>query len=80
MKELVHLVIEYEGPILCGRLFGVSWLVKGRLDMARLVRTYIAHPNLTDYHQYNEKDLYQWCPDCIKHPEVIIAKLNETNV
>jgi len=66
MKDLVHLVTSYREPTLCGNLFGASWLVS----------TYIVHPNLNEYTIQD----YKWCPDCLKHPEVVMARLNGTNV
>jgi len=34
------------------------------------IDAYLKNPNLDGY----------WCPDCINHPDLVMARLNRTNV
>jgi len=38
------------------------------------ISTYIQNPS------WDYTISYAWCPDCIKHPDVIMATLNRSNV
>jgi len=69
MKRM-HLRLDYAygKPPLCGK----------QSNNYQYVETYLKYPNLNDYYHYNKG--YEWCQDCITHPDVIMARLNETNV
>jgi len=36
--------------------------------------------HITTYINYLNPRSYRWCPDCVKHPDLVMARLNETNV
>jgi len=71
MKK-VHLTLKYNfgygRPTLCGE----------QSYTYQFINFYLKRPNLDDYFIY-DKD-YEWCPDCITHPDAIMARLNGTNV
>jgi len=71
MKK-IHLRLEYGTPTtLCGDQSDIY---------TYLIITYFKYPNLDGYNFYPNSVPCEWCPDCITHPDVIIAKLNGTNV
>jgi len=72
MKDLVHLKLKYseDKPALCGE----------KSYTYRPISTYLKYPNLNGFPYYHYTEDYEWCPDCITHPNVIMAKLNGTNV
>jgi len=69
--KLIHLKFKAFGAILCG--------ARAPFGQYQFTNNYIKHPNLNDYIGFYRKN-YKWCPDCLKHPEVVMARLNETNV
>jgi len=71
MKK-VHLSLTMRAPTLCGAPY-MLW---------QYVNTYIKCPDLRNgyYYPYYTKETNKWCPDCLKHPDVVMAALNGSNV
>jgi len=70
--RLVHLKDnddDHTKPTLCGK----------QSNTYKYLKTYLVYPNLCDYLIQYPKD-YEWCPDCTNHPEVVMVRLNGTNV
>jgi len=68
--NIVHIVtIRSPDKALCGNNSPYSHCV--------YVQTYTMSPNMFDHYLAST---YEWCPDCLKHPEVVMTTLNRTNV
>jgi len=68
---LVHLKYSfgYNKPTLCGN----------KSDSYEFAETYLKYPNFADF-PYSSNLNRKWCPDCITHPDLVMAVLNGTNV
>jgi len=64
MKDLVHLKYSFGCNNLCNKQ-SILW---------HTIDTYIHDPT------WNYISGYAWCPDCLKHPDLVMAALNKTNV
>jgi len=67
----IHLKLRYsyDIPTLCGLKYSVEF------NYWHIISTYLRYPDL-----YDKNTDFDWCPDCANHPDIIMARLNETNV
>jgi len=74
LVHTVHIVgNDFKDPALCGSEHYHVYYVS--------LKEYMRNSNLTYWFYFSLSDnKYEWCQECVTHPDLVMARLNETNV